>query len=88
MTKTIDSIKDKRSVPEEVKAGVKVFNKDKKAILEALKESPKSIPQISGEINMPLDRVTYVLMTLRKFGVVETGELDDMDEYFNYKLTK
>jgi len=25
-------------------------------------------------------------MTLRKYGKLETGELDDMDEYFSYKL--
>jgi len=27
-------------------------------------------------------------MTLRKYGDVETGEIDDMDEYYSYKRKK
>lgn len=88
MEKTIDIIKEKRKVAETLKAHVKEHNKNKKAILNALKEGPKSIPQIAEVSGLPLDTVTYQLMTLRKFGQVETGELDDMDEYFNYRLTE
>jgi len=32
--------------------------------------------------------VMYYLMTLRKYGDVETGEIDDMDEYYSYKRKK
>ena len=30
----------------------------------------------------------YYLMTLVKYGSVKVGEIDDMDEYFTYKLNK
>ncbi len=53
-----------------------------------LKEGEKTIPQIAEEINEPLDMVTYSLMTSRKYGDIETGEIDDMDEYFTYKIAK
>jgi len=37
---------------------------------------------------MPLHEVTYYLLTLVKYGVVTTGEIDDMDEYYSYKTDK
>jgi len=88
MERTIDIIKEKRTVPDALKSQVKEYNKIKRALLNALKEGPKSIPQIAEACNLTLDVVTFHLMTLRKFGMVETGELDDMDEYFNYQLTE
>ena len=88
MTKTIDVIKEKRTVSEDLKAKVKKFNKEKKAVLNSLKEGPRTIPQISKEIGFNEDKVTFILMTLRKFNDIETGEIDDMDEYFTYKLSK
>ena len=86
--KTIDKIKEKRTVSEEVKTRLKEFNKIKRTILGALKEKPKSIPQIAEETKLPPDLVTFHLMTLMKYGSIETDEIDDMDEYFFYKLTK
>jgi len=32
--------------------------------------------------------VVYNLMTLVKFGFVKIGDIDDMDEYYTYKLNK
>lgn len=87
MSKTIDVIKEKVKVSDEVKEKVKEVNRIKKAILTTLKERPKTIPQIIAETNLPADIVTFYLMTLRKYNSVETGEIDDMDEYFLYKLT-
>ena len=86
--KTIDKIKEKRTVSKEVTTRLKEFNKIKKAILNTLKEKPKSIPQIAEETKLPLDLVTFHLMTLMKYGSIEVDEIDDMDEYFFYKLTK
>jgi len=85
-SKTIDHIKKIRTVSDEVKAKRKEFNKKKKLILKALESGPKSIPQLAKEIDLSIDVITFHLMTLRKYGDVETGELDDMDEYFSYKL--
>lgn len=88
MEKTINIIKQKREVSDKVKENMKAFNKIKKAILKALEGEPKSIPQIAKEINLSYDVVTYHLMTLQKFGNIEVDELDDMDEYYLYKLKK
>jgi len=85
-SKTIDHIKKIRTVSDEVKAKRKEFNRIKKLILKALAPGPKSIPQLAEEIELSIDVITFHLMTLRKYGDVETGEIDDMDEYFSYKL--
>lgn len=88
MEKTIEYQKNKRQVPEELKNHVKEYNRGKKAIKNALKPGPRSVPQLAEETGMDPDRVMYVLMTLRKYNEVEVDELDDMDEYFTYKLSK
>ena len=85
-SKTIDHIKKIRTVSDEVKAKRKEFNRIKKLILKALESGPKSIPQLAKEIDLAIDVITFHLMTLRKYGNVETDEIDDMDEYFSYKL--
>ncbi len=85
-SKTIEHIKKIRTVSEEVKDKRKEFNRIKKLILTALKSEPKTIPQLAKEIELSIDVITFHLMTLRKYGDVETGEIDDMDEYFSYKL--
>lgn len=88
MEKTIDIIKKKRTVSEAVKENMKAFNKIKKQILKALETEEKTIPQIAQETGIPFDVVTYHLMTLQKYGDIEAGEIDDMDEFFFYKLKK
>ncbi len=84
--KTIDQIKNKISVSQELKEQQKEYRQIKKAILKSLETEPKSIPQIAEETGISQDIITFNLMTLRKYGEVETDELDDMDEYFTYKL--
>ncbi len=88
MGKTIDIIKQKRKVSESVKQNIKDFNAMKKKILATMEIEHKSIPQIAEELQLPLDVVTYHLMTLQKFGFIEVSELDDMDEYYFYNLKK
>jgi predicted transcriptional regulator len=67
---------------------LKEFNTIKKAILEALKESDLTIVELSQKLNISKADVVYYLMSLIKYGFVQTGEVDDMDEYFSYKLKK
>jgi predicted transcriptional regulator len=86
--KTIDLIKEKRKVSEELKNRVKEFGKINRAILNALKEKDKTIPQIAEETMIEPNVVTYHLMTLIKYGKIEVGEIDDMDEYYYYKLSE
>lgn len=75
-------------IPEQAKQNLKEFNGIKKLILEALKEEELTIKQLTEKLNMPSDEVMYYLLTLVKYGLVKTGDVDDMDEYYTYKLNK
>ncbi|MDD3320793.1 MAG: hypothetical protein PHS59_05050 [Paludibacter sp.] len=75
-------------MPEQAKQNLKEFNGIKKLILEALKEEDLTIKQLTEKVNMPTDEVVYYLMSLVKYGFVKTGDIDDMDEYYTYKLNK
>jgi len=83
---TIDASKKKITVSQEVKDKLKQVRSITKAIESALKSGPKTIPEIAKETNLPIGDVTFYLMTLRKKGKVEVGDLDDDDEYYYYKL--
>ncbi|MBN2637608.1 MAG: hypothetical protein JXR65_00815 [Bacteroidales bacterium] len=84
--KTAKYLKEKRPVPKEVTEQLKSFTKTKKAMLEALKEEHKTVPELAIELNMPKDEVVYQLMSLMKYGLIEPDGIDDMDEYFYYKI--
>lgn len=84
--KTFKYLKEKREVSQQAKDQLKEFNRIKKSILEALKEGELTIMQLSEKLNMPRPEVVYYLMSLVKYGFVATGEVDDMDEYFTYKI--
>jgi predicted transcriptional regulator len=84
--KTIDKIKEEHKVPEALKQQVKEFGRINREIIKALKEEPRTIPQVAEITGMDKHLVTYHLMTLLKYGKLETGDIDDMDEYYYYKL--
>jgi len=84
--KTAKYLKEKRPVPKEVTEKLKYFNNIKKKLLTALKAGDKTIPQLADELKLPKEEVMFQLMSLLKYGFVETGEIDDMDEYFYYKI--
>ncbi|MCF6241838.1 MAG: ArsR family transcriptional regulator [Bacteroidales bacterium] len=79
-------MKEKRTVSQEVKNQLKFFTQTKKKILKELKEKEMTVPELSKAIEMSETETLYYLMSLLKYGFVETGEIDDMDEYFYYKL--
>lgn len=81
-------LREKRTVPDEVKEKSKKFVRMRKAIKASLKEGPKSIPQLVEEMKLPTDVVTYYVMSLNKFGDIAVGELDEDDEYYSYELPK
>ena len=85
---TVTLMKEKRTVPDEVKEKSKKFVRMRKAIKASLKEGSKTIPQLAEEMKLPTDVVTYYVMSLRKFGDIAVGELDDDDEYYSYELPK
>ena len=85
-SKTAKYLKETRPVPKEVTEQLKYFTKSKKLLLNALKEGDKTVPQLAVALSLPEDEVMFQLMTLLKYGFVETGEIDDMDEYYTYKI--
>lgn len=86
--KTFKYLREKREVPESVRENLKNFTRMKKSILDALSEGDLTVDQLTQKLNMPKHDVFYYLMTLVKYGFVATGAIDDMDEYFSYKLKK
>lgn len=75
-------------MPEQAKQNLKEYNGIKKLILEALKDEDLTIKQLTEKTKLPSDEVVYYLMSLVKYGFVKTGDIDDMDEYYTYKLNK
>jgi len=75
-------------IPEQAKENLKLFNGIKKQMLEALAVEDLTVKQLTEKLNMPSDEVVYYLMSLVKYGLVKTGDVDDMDEYYTYKLNK
>ena len=86
--KTAKYLREKQGVSQTAKDNLKEFNGIKKSILDALKESDLTIEELTLKLNMPKHEVVYYLMSLIKYGFVQTGDVDDMDEYFSYKLKK
>jgi DNA-directed RNA polymerase specialized sigma subunit len=84
--KTHKYLRDKREVPETVKENLKHFTRVKKSILESLRDGEMTVNQLADKLEMPKGEVVFFLMTLIKYGFVQTGQLDDMDEYYSYKL--
>ena len=65
---------------------VEKLDDNSKKILRALETEPKSIPEISEEVNIPSKEVTYLLMSLRKYGYVSDTNNINEDEYYTYAL--
>lgn len=86
--KTVKYRKEQNPADKKVMENLKYFTKMKKRLMDALKEEDKTVPQLAKELELPADEVMYQLMSLMKYGFVETGEIDDMDEYFQYKIKK
>ncbi len=86
--KTAKYLRDKQGVPEHVKENLKEFNRIKKQITETLGEEELTVVQVSEKTGMSRPDMLYYMMTLVKYGVLKVGQIDDMDEYFTYKLNK
>lgn len=85
---TFRILREKREVSAKAKDNLKQFIKVKKSILDCLKEKDMTVKEITQKTGLPEHEVVYYLMSLLKYGTVQTGEIDDMDEYFTYKLKK
>ena len=81
-----EKVTEQESKPDEWNIKVEKLNDESKMILDSIREEPKSIPEISEEVKLPLPDVTYLLMSLRKYGYVkDTNEINE-DEYYTYAL--
>ncbi len=83
---TCKALRDKQGASAQAKEQLKEFNRIKKSILEALKVEDLTIMQLAEKLNMSQHDTMYNLLTLVKYGFVATGEIDDMDEYYTYKI--
>ncbi|MGA3012505.1 MAG: FAD-dependent oxidoreductase [Bacteroidales bacterium] len=67
-----------------------VFMKDMpqvwRQITTSLETGSKTIPDLATELDLSRELVTYNLMTMNKYSLVEADGLDDSDEYYAYKL--
>jgi hypothetical protein len=86
--KTFRYRREKNPVSQEAKEHLQHFLQVKKSILEALRDEELTIAQLSEKVHLPVPEAMYYLMSLVKFGIVQTGAVDDMEEYFVYKLKK
>ena len=84
--KTFKYLRERRELSQAAKDNLKQFIRIKKSITDALKESDLTIEQLTQKLDMPKHEVVFYLMSLIKYGYVQTGAVDDMDAYFSYKL--
>lgn len=85
---TAKQLREKQGVPAQVTENLKEFTRTKRKITEALAEGELTVKQIAEKTEMTYFDANYYVMTLVKYGVLKTGQIDDMDEYFTYKLNK
>jgi heterodisulfide reductase subunit A2 len=57
-------------------------------ISASLESGNKTIPALSQELDLHKELITYHLMTMNKYSLVEADKMDDSDEYYYYKLKK
>lgn len=80
--------RETHTVSQQVKDNLKAYNKIKKQVIEAMGDEELTIPQIAVKLNMSQPDTLYYVMSLLKFGTIVATGIDDMDEYYFYKLKK
>jgi len=80
--------RETHQVSQQVKDNLKAYNQMKKKVIEAIGDEELNIPQIAEKLNISKSDTLYYVMSLLKFGVVQAAGIDDMDEYYFYKLKK
>jgi predicted Rossmann fold nucleotide-binding protein DprA/Smf involved in DNA uptake len=57
-------------------------------VMLALKDEPKTIPEIAQQLNYPAAEVTTWVMAMRRFGKIAVLPKGRADDYFQYKLAE
>jgi len=68
------------------KISINGYPKIYKEIANIITENAKSIPQISNELNIDIEEITYNIMSMNKFGIVEADGLNENEDYYLYKM--
>jgi predicted transcriptional regulator len=63
---------------------LKEHNAIRKEIRKALGEGPKTVPDVAAATNLPSHQVLWHLTAMRKYDLIEEGEMDG--EYYLYQL--
>ncbi len=80
--------REQYEVPKAVRDDLKTFNATKKKVLEAFGDDQLNIPELAEKTGLSRDEALYYAMTCLKFGWIRTVGLDDMDEFYYYKINK
>jgi hypothetical protein len=56
------------------------------SVLAALKDGPKTVPEIAEALGHPAHEVMFWIMTARKYGYLQEGEEASDEGYFEYSL--
>lgn len=57
-------------------------------IASLLREEPKSIPEIAGELSLPVREVTLWVMAMRRYGILEELPKPKAEDYYRYRLAR
>ncbi|MCK9422468.1 MAG: FAD-dependent oxidoreductase [Bacteroidales bacterium] len=57
-----------------------------RSIVGSLENSPKTIPALADELRLDPELITYHVMTMNKYFIIESAGIDDNDEYYRYQL--
>jgi predicted Rossmann fold nucleotide-binding protein DprA/Smf involved in DNA uptake len=55
-------------------------------VLDALRDGPRTVPEIAEAIGYPVHEVMYWVMAARKYGYVEESKEPNEDDYYQYAL--
>ncbi len=76
----------RRGVPKELLERSRAQARMRKKISEALKDGPKTVPEVAKATAIPSHEVLWKLMGMKKYGLVVEGE--ERDGCYEYALKK
>lgn len=65
---------------------LKEQNAIRKQIRQAMKDAPKTVPEVAEATGLPTDQVLWHITAMKKYDLAVEGEMDG--EYFQYALVK
>jgi len=87
-SQTFKAKREQHEVTQQLKDELKKFNATKKKVIGAFGEEELNIPELAEKTGLSREEALYYAMTFLKFGWLKTTRLDDMDEYYYYKISK